>query len=547
MADSPFALCSDADLLSFMSRGFLEFRIATTTSICTIDSLPGPAVPASTSPSSVPFFCTDLPPRGSGFDDFTWFQTAGGARLLYGESELSQRISFSSPVLCLSLVLRSPYTGADRSDAFAQVRFDPRNSFLSHPFLSADSMAATGVNTAAADGGLKSCWDDAKVHADLQTYLTGKGVESLSDFIRMVKADDYEDELLPFVQACPATKDNLVQLARLRAAWVAGNAAIKKLSENADGHGDIEAPLPDPTLRELNEAWTRTYNMSLSIRLDPTDPLISRLYREYRRVTPSVIPVEKAKAVYSKHKPAPEKDYVDVGPKVRLEIDPRADASVRSVTDYYWCLRIMANACAKAGNYDVPSRIEPGTTVRFAPFGINLTYADETFRLTLAARMSASDAVSWYREKDTLTRGYMVSHMRAGYSQGEALVKALEENRVEWKLFDERDRSRSPPQRDTPQKRQKSFRDDDSSEDKPRKKKSRNPPRSAKGSDKQDNAKPVLRLATTMTGNRRLCRAFNTTGCARIEKNCPHKQAHRCDAILPNGKPCWKPHPRCQG
>ena len=36
------------------------------------------------------------------------------------------------------------------------------------------------------------------------------------------------------------------------------------------------------------------------------------------------------KAVYSKHKPTPDKDYVDVGKNVRLEIDPMVRARAPS-------------------------------------------------------------------------------------------------------------------------------------------------------------------------------------------------------------------------
>ena len=65
-----------------ISVSSLEFRIATSTSICTIASFPATATLASTSPSSVP----------SSFEDDERARTAGGARLLHGESELPQRI-----------------------------------------------------------------------------------------------------------------------------------------------------------------------------------------------------------------------------------------------------------------------------------------------------------------------------------------------------------------------------------------------------------------------------------------------------------------------
>ena len=43
---------------------------------------------------------------------------------------------------------------------------------------------------------------------------------------------------------------------------------------------------------------------------------------------------------------------------------------------YYFRLRILANASAKAGNYEWESKVEKDSKVIFAPLDVNLDYAD---------------------------------------------------------------------------------------------------------------------------------------------------------------------------
>ena len=124
-------------------------------------------------------------------------------------------------------------------------------------------------------------------------------IESLSDFINFVKKATYESELETLNALCATTKDDSVQVARLRAAWVAGSEALQSFAKTSATEGDMDAPLGDPTLRELQSNWQKIYHLTLPICLDPIDALVSRLYREFRRVCPTVIPVEKARAIYS--------------------------------------------------------------------------------------------------------------------------------------------------------------------------------------------------------------------------------------------------------
>jgi len=95
-------------------------------------------------------------------------------------------------------------------------------------------------------------------------------------------------------------------------------------------------------------------------------------------------------------------------------------------------LRILANASAKAGNYEWESKGEKDTKVIFAPLDVNLDYADFAFRSTIMQPGTAWVLRQWLEERDLHTRGLMCNYMKGGMAQGEALLKALGDSQIKW-------------------------------------------------------------------------------------------------------------------
>ena len=145
----------------------------------------------------------------------------------------------------------------------------------------------------------------------------------------------------------------------------------------------MEAPLDPEDKESMSKAWTARYGIRLTMWLDPADPLVNRLYREYRRNTPSLIPVARVKSVYTDNNPHPEKRVMLAGGlSVTVQGQEKGEV-VRDVSQYYFALRILANAAAKAGNYEFDSKVEKTTNVIFAPLDVNMEYADHAFRMAL--------------------------------------------------------------------------------------------------------------------------------------------------------------------
>ena len=134
---------------------------------------------------------------------------------------------------------------------------------------------------------------------------------------------------------------------------------------------DMEAPLTAKGKESIAAAWTSRYNMVLSMWLDPADSLVSRLYREFRQNTPQVIPVTKIRSVYTDNNPHPERK-VPLAGGLMVTVEGRGrDEVVKDVASYYFALRILGNASAKAGNYEFDSKMEKGVKVIFAPLDTN--------------------------------------------------------------------------------------------------------------------------------------------------------------------------------
>jgi len=425
----------------------------------------------------------------------------------------------------------------DRSQVHREQSAQAWRSSNAHPPFETLSLLqhtamAHHINTAALDGGLSSCLTQAKCHAEIIAVIKKLKIESLSDFVYYVEESKWEEDLKPIRdQAEAPVKTCGVALARLRAAWKAASEALKQQVTATPTQDDLDLPLGQSISEELTRSWTAVYSLELHLKVDPADVLVARCYREFKRNSCTVIPVEKAKSIYEKNRATPTRDQIDVG-NIRLEIAPKREVVIRDTIDYYWGLRVLGNAYAKAGNWLVPRKSNPSEQIRFAPLGINMRYADEALNYVLKSGLNGTEAVSWIRERDHLTRGHMISFMKDGLSQGEALEEAMREHKLEWSFSRTRRESSPPPHRPN-------TRPSEDTELSPPTKR----PRARK--ELEEPNKPKVRLATTLKGGLKICKKFHEGKCTKEEKRCPDKNYHRCDRILESGSVCGKPHMRC--
>ena len=182
---------------------------------------------------------------------------------------------------------------------------------------------------------------------------------------------------------------------------------------------DIEAPLTVKDVESMQAAWDSRYNIALTMFLAPADPLVSRLFREFRTVTPTLIAVERIKSVYMNNDPNPAKRVALAGGLLSFTVEGKEDTEVvSSVASYYFALRILANAFAKAGNYQFESRMDKGTKVTFAPLDTNMDYADMAFRMALKQNLGSWDTLKWIEETGPPLQGPHADQHEDGMASG---------------------------------------------------------------------------------------------------------------------------------
>ena len=391
---------------------------------------------------------------------------------------------------------------------------------------------AAKVDVRVADGGLAQVYQIANVNPLLVGKLEEEDVKNLSDFTCLWTQADYEAETVEFRDKVPELQGKKVEVARLRTAILLARAVMERPAAPPSGESqvvDMEAPLEPGEKDSMAQAWTARYSLTLCMWLDPADPLVNRLFREFRANTPTLIPVSRIKSVYSDNNPNPERKVALAG-GLTVTVEGRDKGeNVRDVSSYYFSLRILANASAKAGNYEAESKEKEGKKVIFAPLDINLDYADFAFRMTLKQQGNAHAMLKWLLDRDQYTRGLMCNYMRRGYPQGEALTRALGETEIKWSSADEhpvqdgsrkRERSRTPPR--APKKPRQ-----------PRKK-----AKTVMGKTQQQSVQ--TRHANIAKGGKTICIGYNQGHCKGDQ--CQYGRAHVC-SVIENGRACGLKHP----
>ena len=360
-----------------------------------------------------------------------------------------------------------------------------------------------------------------------------EGIEDLSDFSASFTQTGYEKEAETFRNKSEELKklDKQIDVARLCKAIIMARAVLNRPAPGKEAPApqpaDIEAPLTVKDVESMQAAWDSRYNIALTMFLAPADPLVSRLFREFRTVAPTLIAVERIKSVYMNNDPNPAKRVALAEGLLSFTVEGKEDTEVvSSVASYYFALRILANASAKAGNYQFESRMDKGTKVTFAPLDTNMDYADMAFRMALKQNLGSWDTLKWIEERDRHCRGLMLISMRMGWPQGEAFVKAQHDMQIRWSP------PASHPGRGDGAKRERSPNRAAKNPAKKRKlgqtqQRSQETRKGQKGGGQTD------QYANLAKGGKQICRAFNDGNCKG--DTCAHGRLHIC-SVVQNGK-----------
>ena len=189
-------------------------------------------------------------------------------------------------------------------------------------------------------------------------------------------------------------------------------------------------------------------------------------------------------------------ENVRLSETVQLNFQEDHQVSITTTVDYYWALRVLANAWSWAGLFEATDH--DGVKRVFMPLTDALNYADFCLRCTIEY---GQGSLLWLQRNDILTRSKMAAYVRRGYTGASWRSPALQGS---W----------------TPEATSKPRVAAEPSEPPPKR------PRTVKSDARQ--------TVSMMKGGKAFCKAWNDQrGC---KGGC--NKLHLCDVRLESGQAC---------
>ena len=382
------------------------------------------------------------------------------------------------------------------------------------------------IDTFVDDRGLAACFQQANVHQEwFQELVKHHKFTTLDDFVYIADSKNWEREVVDLCESTSHLKGNKIAAARIKSAWEAGHHALK-MAQQAAPTENLDEALPETTMTQLNKDFRKKYGVNLEAWLEPCDALRSRCYREFRKGSMTVLDMRKVKSVLSQATPK-QHDTVKLDGNISLEIDKEADASIKTMVEYYFKMRILGYAWAWAGSFLVKDSAS-GKDMPMMSLEAAMAYADCALHDTM---LYGRGSLIWLSRNDQLTRSHMATCVRRGLRAEEALKEALRHTHLEWRAP-----AIQPVLEDTPPvKRRGGDKDPGLS----------SPPKGHEDDRRTRNLKADRHNTVSMLkGGLRICKPWNDgRGC----QSASCKDTHGCDVRLSSGKACLsKSHTRLQ-
>ena len=95
---------------------------------------------------------------------------------------------------------------------------------------------------------MRSCFEASNLRESWRDdFVAMHSIETLDDYIYMVDGTKWEQSVTDLCNAVTSLRDNRVAQARFKAAYEAGQYAIKQVTQVASKQTDLDEPLPEAT------------------------------------------------------------------------------------------------------------------------------------------------------------------------------------------------------------------------------------------------------------------------------------------------------------
>ena len=383
-----------------------------------------------------------------------------------------------------------------------------------------------------------------RLHTKVVKYLLETvQLASLEEFGRLVTTEEAIGDLIAKV---PDLEGRELQTARLRMAWCGVREAMsssetrKKRGAEAD---DLDDMLPQPDLDNLKDAFWLRYKESYEPEEEPSDTLVSRLFRELLRrllTTRDVWATRSlAHQLRRERKRSKLTDHHDIiETEKEVDVDPG-----RSLANFLLLHPVLMLAYARAGALKrdgAPEREPRGSdTTRFVQVPKDVVMRYHRRLVARAKRLSelGVPALEWVQSRDEAERSAWVKEFRDSdiVPLGEVIQNIYNRRDGMWTIDEEAIRERK--KREADQRRSDTRRNQDRSKSRPRAHKGEG--RGSAGSSGRN--KQEFAVVDQFRDGVKLCAAWNKGRCLCSEP-CPDGK-HVCNRELRQaGRACGQTH-----
>ena len=347
-----------------------------------------------------------------------------------------------------------------------------------------------------------------------------EGIESLEDFVTfLTDAADAESKIIDKIDGLDRKG---VQASRVRQAWMACRAASDQGDSKRKRGTDpteLDGLLAEGDLNNLRDSFHRRYKLSFGAQVEPSDQLVSRVFKEMDRRMMQVHDVFKTKSLMHLFLAGRKKARLGDGVDVLLPAadDSPEDKPVKeTIGTYLTMLFTLMLAYARAGcstRPDAPTAPEDrgsdSTAYIEVPLDVVLKYHGRA--QARAAQLPGYLALPWVRERDIAERTMWIElHRATKKSLGEIIKEVYERREAQWDLPIDVPNSKK---RETTPERVK--------------------PTPEKRKEPQDKPKKAGEFADQLKDGSQICLKWNKGQCS---SKCG--RLHVCNKVLRNGRVC---------
>ena len=349
-----------------------------------------------------------------------------------------------------------------------------------------------------------------------------EGLETIADFCTFFGQDSDVDKLVEKVEGLARKGLNASRLRQaLAACRAAGEAGQLRQKQGADD-SDLDGLLNEKALNDLRDAFHRRYKLTFGAQVEPSDQLVSRIYKEIERRMCQVHDVFRTKTLTHTFMSSRKKRRIADGVEVLL---PEAEGEIadgpvkETLSTYLALLFTLMLAYARAGcqaRSDAPTKAEgrgePSVAYVHVPLDVVLRYHGRA--QNRAAQLPAHMALDWVRERDVAERTMWIEQHRATQKTlGVVIQETYERREAQWDLpvFTAQPAPARQLERETPGRASQAGAQEDS---------------------RKDKLQPGT-WAKKLRDGTELCLKWNQGNCAG---GC--KRLHACCRVLKSGRVC---------